>query len=358
MITKTDKRVTNPISDDIQYIIEQTKTLWSQLKDERIFITGGTGFFGRWILETLVGADREFGLNLKITVLSRNPYAFIQQASNLLESDIIYFHVGDIRSFSFPKDDFSTIIHLASASAESWYFRESNLIRFDTIVMGTRRVLDFAKTCKTKTLLYTSSGLVYGRQPSEIYQIHETFNGVPDIEDTNAALGIGKRVAEFLCTVYSKEFDIEAKIARCFTFVGPYLQLNLHYAVGNFIRDALRGGPIIVKSDGRAIRSYMYMTDLVVWLLYILIYGKSCYPYNVGSEEQITIGELAHKVAEVYKRLTGKSVDVIIEKSPDPSKPVDRYVPSTRRAREELGLKQTVSLDEAIERTFRFYMSF
>lgn len=167
---------------------------------------------------------------------------------------------------------------------------------------------------------------------------------------------MSKRVAEFLCYIYSKN-NINIKIARCFTFIGPYLPLDLHYAAGNFIRDALKGGPIVVKSDGSGVRSYMYMSDLMVWLYTILFKGKSCYPYNVGSEEEITIKELAFKVAEIYYKLTGKKVDVIIEQKPDPSKPVDRYVPSTKRAREELGLIQKVSLDEAIERTLKFYLN-
>lgn len=347
----------NPISEDLDFILKKTQKELEQLRGRCIFITGGTGFFGRWILETLVKADREFGLNIKIKVLSRNPDSFIQKVPHLVKSGVLNFHKGDIREFVFPKENFSIIIHLASASAESWYFKESNLVRFDTIVKGTRRVLDFALACNAQTLLFTSTGLVYGRQFDSIKFIPETLNCLPDIEDPNAAVGIGKRAAEFLCYTYSKERDIEIKIARCFTFVGPFLQLNLHYAIGNFIKDSLEGGPIVVKSDGKAVRSYMYTTDLVVWLLTILVRGKLCYPYNVGSEEEITIGDLAHRVAEVYRRITGKTIDVLIEKAPDPSKPIDRYVPSTKRAREELGLEQTVTLDEAIERTFLYYMS-
>jgi dTDP-glucose 4,6-dehydratase len=93
----------------------------------------------------------------------------------------------------------------------------------------------------------------------------------------------------------------------------------------------------------------------MIWLWTILFKGKNCEPYNVGSEEEITIKELAFKVAEIYKKLTGKTVEVIIQGEPNPTKPVDRYVPSTKKAKTELGLKQTVSLDEAIEKTFKFY---
>lgn len=118
-------------------------------------------------------------------------------------------------------------------------------------------------------------------------------------------------------------------------------------AIGNFIRDGLSGGSIVVNGDGTPYRSYLYAADLAIWLWTILFKGNSYRPYNVGSEEAITIADLANTVADCFQ----KQIDVKIAKSPGPNSPPERYVPSTKRTREELGLHQIVDLREGIRRT-------
>jgi dTDP-glucose 4,6-dehydratase len=221
---------------------------------------------------------------------------------------------------------------------------------FDTIVEGTRHTLDFAIHCKAKKFLLTSSGAVYGKQPPDMIHIPEDYCGAPDPSNPASTYGEGKRTAELLCTLYAQKYGIETKIARGFAFVGPYLPLNIHYAIGNFIRDGLNGGPIIVKGDGTPYRSYLYAADLVIWLLTILFNGKSCRPYNVGSEDAITISQLAYKVAGCFE----KPIEVIISGTSDPRRPTERYVPDTHRGRSELGLNIYTDLNEAIRHTLTF----
>ncbi|QER42862.1 NAD-dependent epimerase/dehydratase family protein [Thermodesulfobacterium sp. TA1] len=343
--------------EDLNYILINTKDLWVNAYKANFFITGGTGFFGIWMLESFLWINERLNLNAQATILTRNYEAFKQKHPHLINALSLKYVTGDIRSFVYPKEKFDFIIHGASASAESKFLCEDPEERLSIILDGTRNILRFAAYNNTKSFLYISSGAVYGKQPPSISSLDEQYNGSPNINEANAEVGIGKKVSEFLCTVYSKKHNMDIKIARCFTFIGPYLQLNLHYAVGNFIRDALMGGPIIVKSDGSAVRSYMYASELIVWLWTILFKGKNCDPYNVGSEEPITIKDLAFKVAEIYKELTGKSVDVIVQGKASPEKRVDRYIPSTKKAQTELGLKQTLTLEEAIKKTFLFYLS-
>ncbi|MBI4707679.1 MAG: NAD-dependent epimerase/dehydratase family protein [Candidatus Omnitrophica bacterium] len=337
----------NPLAGDLDHILAYTKGLWEDIRGKRLFITGGTGFFGCWLLESFVRANDALDLNASVLVLTRNCDAFKKNAPHLADHPAVRFHIGDVRNFSFPEGEFSHIIHAAATSAVATFNNEDPMAKFDTVVEGTRHTLDFAVRCNAKKFLLTSSGVVYGKQPSGMTHILEEYCGAPDPADPDSTWGEGKRAAELLCTLYSRKYGIEAKIARCFSFVGPFLQLDIHYAVGNFIRDGLNGGPIRVNGDGTPYRSYLYASDLAIWLWTILFEGESCRPYNVGSERDMTIGELANAVAQSFQ----KPIEVTIAKSVDPNNPPDRYVPSTTRAQINLGLKQTVNLREAVERT-------
>lgn len=320
------------------------------LLGKKIFITGGTGFIGRWLLETFVEMNRNIGESSKAVVLSRNPEKFLKKAPHLSNRKDIEFVQGDVRSFEFPREKFNYIIH-AATDVSTDLNQVDPLEMLDVIVEGTKHVLDFAVKCNAEKFLFISSGAVYGRQPPEITHIPEDFSGAPLFTHTMAPYGEGKRTAELLCYLYSKKYGFEVKIARCFALVGPYMPLNAHYAIGNFIRDGLSGGPIVVKGDGTPYRSYLYASDLVVWLWTILFRGENCKPYNVGSEEAITIRDLAYLVASCFD----KPMEVKILGTPDPNKPPERYVPSTARARRELGLKQNVSLKDAILKTIEYY---
>ena len=339
----------SPILDeDRATICELTKELWEELRGKRIFLTGGTGFFGTWLLESFAHVNQALDLGASVVVLSRNPGVFQAGRPHLAGNPAISFHAGDVQTFDFPEGPFSHVIHAAATSARETFQSADIVSKFDTVAGGTRRVLEFAASRGVKKLLYTSSGVVYGNQPAETTHLPEDYGGAPSTTNTAtlSAWGSSKRTAEFLCACYAQKHGIEVKIARCFSFAGPGLPLDIHYAVGNFIRDGLRGGPIVILGDGTPRRSYLYTADLTVWLWTILLKGASLRPYNVGSEEDVSIAELAHVVAESFPG----HIEVKIARSPKPGTVPDRYVPSTARARTELGLGQTVALNEAVRR--------
>jgi dTDP-glucose 4,6-dehydratase len=116
-------------------------------------------------------------------------------------------------------------------------------------------------------------------------------------------------------------------------------------SIGNFIRDAMKGVPIKVK-DGTPYRSYLYAADLAVWLWIILFQGKACHPYNVGSDQEITIAGLTKTVASIFNN----SIKIHSTSTPDPRSPVSRYVPSVGRAESEMGLRVLVPLNQSILR--------
>ncbi len=346
----TSFKQNNPLRNDLEHILKYTSDLWEELRGNQIFITGGTGFFGRWLLESFIWANDNFKLNSSALILTRNYAAFKKEVPHLAQNPAINFHIGDVRNFTFPEGKFTHIIHAAATSAVATFNNEDQLVKFDTVFEGTRHTLDFAVHSNAKKFLLTSSGAVYGKQPPNITHISEEYCGAPEPTDPSASWGEGKRAAEFLCAYYSKKYDIETKIARCFSFVGPYLPLDIHYAIGNFIRDGLNGGPIQVKGDGKPFRSYLYAADLVIWLWTILFKGESCRPYNVGSEEAITIEELAFNVARCFP----SPIEVRIAKTSDYDRPNDRYVPMTLYSH-ELNLKQHICLEDGIKRTIEFY---
>lgn len=333
-------------SKDLNFILNHTHALWDEMYEQSIFITGGTGFFGIWLLESFLWANAHLNLNAKATVLTRNVSAFKKKHPHLFEKAELEFVEGDIRNFTFPSKPFTYIIH-AATDASATLNEQNPILMFDTILEGTKRILEFARVCKTKKCLFISSGAVYGRQPPEITHVPEEYKGIPSIQDVKSAYAIGKYAAEHLCHLYAKQHQLDIKIARCFAFVGPYLPLDIHFAIGNFIRDGLNGGPIRIAGDGTPHRSYLYAADLMIWLWTILFRGKTLRPYNVGSNESISIAELARVVASTFDT----NVSVEIAKVANLSVLPERYVPNVDRAKEELGLIRRVSLFDAINST-------
>lgn len=340
----------NRLSEDLEYILERTRDLWGEMRGGRLFVTGGTGFFGTWLLESFCRANSEFGLGASATVLTRNPEAFVAKAPHLAADPAFRFHVGDVRSFGFPAGEFTHVIH-AATPASATLNDQSPLVMLDTIVEGTRRTLDFAVEAGAGKFLLTSSGAVYGAQPPDLTHIPETYRGGPDTMSPGSAYGEGKRVAELLCAIYHRQHGIQTKIARCFAFVGPHLPLDKHFAIGNFIRDQLRGEPLRIQGDGTPYRSYLYAADLAVWLWTILFRGPACTPFNVGSEDAHTIRE----VAEAVTAALGAPQPVAVSRAAPEGGPRQRYVPSTQATRALLGLGPGVPLPDAIRKTAAWY---
>jgi len=340
----------NILKQDMEHVLARTRNLWEEFRGGRIFISGGTGFFGCWLLESFVWANDRLNLGASAVVLTRDPSAFERKVPHLALHPSIRLQAGDIRSFDFPAGEFRFLIH-AATEANAQFALDAPLEALDTIVAGTRRTLEFARHCGAAKLLFASSGAVYGKQPPEITHLAETFSGGPDQIDPRSVYGESKRFAELLCALYAARYGMECKIARCFAFAGPYLPLHSYFAVSNFIRDAMRSGPIRVSGDGTPRRSYLYAADLAIWLWTILFRGENCRPYNVGSERDVTIAELAHEVV----RTLDPGLRVEIARAPVLGEPPQRYVPSTERAQSELGLHEHVDLSEAILRTARWH---
>jgi dTDP-glucose 4,6-dehydratase len=335
------------LREDLENCLRQTLPLWEEMRGQRIFLTGASGFFGCWLMESFLHANRTLQLGARMTILTRDAAAVRRKVPHL--ADEVEIAEGDVRSFPFPAGEFGYVIH-AATDASAALNHEQPALMFDTIVEGTRRCLEFARAAHTRKFLFLSSGAVYGTQPPTLSHIGEEATSGPDPLNPANSYAEGKRAAELLCALYGGDGQLQVKIARCFAFAGPHMKLDQHFAIGNFIRDCMAGGPITVAGDGRAVRSYQYAGDLVVWLWTILLRGEPLRAYNVGSEEAVSIAELAERVARALRPSDGPAIEVKVLGKPSTA-PAHRYVPSTARARQELGLACTVTLEEMVRRT-------
>jgi dTDP-glucose 4,6-dehydratase len=301
-----------------------------------LLLTGATGFFGRALLRHV----QALGAPFPVIGLSRNPDRFIAEFPEFAECTWLRLHRGDVTipATLATLPAFGDVIHAATDSTLGPQLGPLEV--YDQIVTGTRNILDLALERGAGRVLLTSSGGVYGRLvPGE--PVAEGFAGAPDPLRAANAYACGKRAAEHLCALYHARHGLQSVVARCFAFIGRDLPLDVHFAAGNFIRDALWSDTIRVQGDGRSVRSYLDQRDLARWLLCILSRGAPGQAYNVGSERAITVAELASVTATVLS--PGKRVEVAGAASP-----ASYYVPDVGRARTELGLNPSVSLETAI----------
>lgn len=311
------------------------------LQKQRIFITGGTGFFGLWIL-TALSLLHDKNVQFEVCVLSRNPEQFLANHPQFLNQSWLKFISGDVKNFEIPEKQFDLLLHAATET--SMVAHSAPLTMLDNIVNGTRRVLDLARLTGVRRVLLISSGAVYGVQKhDQTHQSDESQTACNPLNHTNA-YGEGKRVMELMGAILQAETGIESLSARCFAFSGPGLPLDGHFAIGNFIRDALYAKEITVKGDGTQRRSYLYGADLAAWLLYLLVNGKSGQSYNVGSDEAISIRDLAFVVRDV---LAPECSVVFLQKSDLMSSARSDYVPSIERSR-KIGCRPWTSLSDSI----------
>jgi dTDP-glucose 4,6-dehydratase len=336
--------------EDLAHVLEHAADCLQTLAGARLFITGGTGFVGKWLVESLLWANDRLNLGVSAVLLTHRADKFLEDSAHLAGHPAVQLLRGSACNFEFPSGNFAYVIH-AAAEGQLDPSPEHPMGTFDLDIDGTRRVLEFARTHGARRLLFTSSGAVYGKQPPEVTHVPEEYIGAPSSVDTCSGYGQAKRVSEFMCAMYARQYGFSGLIARLFAFVGPHLPLDLNFAVGNFIRDALAGHVIRITGDGTPYRSYLYAADLAIWLWTILAQGESNRPYNVGSPDALTITDLARTVAE----LTTPQAAIEIASQPQPGVPSSRYVPCTKRAANELGLCARIPLPEAIRRTFNWH---
>lgn len=331
------------ILEDMDFVFNQLKNTVDliKLKNSNIFITGGTGLFGKLFLDTFLFLNDKLNLNIKITVLTRNYESFIKKYKRYIDKNIDFVN-GDIRNFEIHNENIDYCLHFAASVDPN--LEKNNPNEMASIILdGTKNLIKKLEKYNIKRLLFTSSGAVYGKQYQSIKSFKEDYEGCPI-----TYYGKAKKVSEDIFL----NSNINISIARCFVLVGPYLNLDIHFAIGNFIRDAMENRDIIIKGDGRPLRSYLYTADLVIWLLTMLLKSENNSIYNVGGGDGISIYDLAKKVA---KQVNNYSEKIKVLTEANYNYPAPKYIPNNEKIIKELGVKENYTLDNAIKRTIEYY---
>ena len=332
---------------DLDHVLAHVEPLLRGFSGGRIYITGGTGFIGKWLLESLLYANRKLSTGIHATVLSRDPEAFLAAYPHFRDPALDFRH-GDVCD---PQDcnGHDAVIH-ASGDSDDKKNSAAPLTMLDSIVQGGRNILEAAANARCSNMLILGSGAVYGDQPADMSCVAESCRLAPQLDTPNAKAmyGEGKRIVELLAAHFSEHHALPVCTARCFSFLGPYLPLDRHFAAGNFFRDLLSSG-IIKVNNGTPIRSYLYPADLTIWLWTLLFLGAPGSAINVGSDQPVTIQELAQSIAALRPGETSILAPNAYQ-GPD-----HRYVPDINKARADFGLDVLIDLPTAIRRTYDWH---
>lgn len=337
---------------DLELVQSKLFDLLGRLKNKSIFISGGSGFFGRCLLEALLHLDERNSLGLTIYAVSRDVINF-QKKFPLLNSSKIFPIQSDISELKDFSQKVDYVIHAAcDTSVEKLKNSPQKLLEEN--YQGTLNMLEIARRNEGCRFLYLSSGAIYGAQNLDVELRQESDLSAPDLQKISSVYGEAKRLGETLCSIYSSAHGVHTSVARCFSFVGPYMNFDGHYAIGNFIRDIAASRDVALNSRTQTYRSYLYSIDLVIWLLRILIASPNNSVFNVGSQKEILITDLADLVV---KTLSSESKIVFSDNGGFNTSSSSRYIPSNEKVRQELGLEEYTSLEKAIKNTFLWYQN-
>ncbi len=320
----------------------------NQLNDSRVLLTGGTGFVGKWLIETAHIACSNGATNFEIIVPTRNVLASHVKETEKIGFKNLLLVQGDLLSDTLKICKVDSIIHAATPASAA--LNESNPIEMTRVnTQSMEAALKFAKD--SAPFLFTSSGAVYGNQPQTIAHIPE--KQPRPFSELTSAYAKGKQLAETMCMQAGEDGSCTPIIARLFAFSGRYLPLDTHFAIGNFVQNVLDRKPIFIKGDGLARRSYLHGADMAIWLWSALARKKSPHPLHIGSEHSISILELAKAVANASTTELNFTPEIKIANTSDNPEQFHQYVPRNSDTRSYLNVQEWTSLESGIASMIR-----
>lgn len=338
------------LQSDFDVIALRNPSEMRVIVNSRIVLTGASGFVGKWIIGGWLSAKKTYGGCGQLLITSRNPHGLLDMFPELQTRSDVIMHPADIREFNIdPRFQPDIVIHGATAASDSLN-RSNPREMISVIVDGTRQVLKAAKQARAKKIAFLSSGAVYGQNHPLGTNLREDDLCAPRLNDSGSAYHEAKRLAELLCNLERHEGHLQTVNLRLFTFLAPFLPLGTHFAAGNFVRSALRNEPLVIRSGGGSVRSYMYGSDLASSILISIAKPLKFTEYNIGSSEGISIRDLALRVQEIVNPRSE-----IVVQGRDTESTLTTYVPDVTRAQDEIQFGSRVELDATIEKTAMWY---
>jgi UDP-glucuronate decarboxylase len=273
---------------------------WDKFNNKCILITGSTGMIGSFLVDTLMLRNETYKSNITIIANSSNQKSIDARFSIYSKNEkfkVLIQNVMEPLNIDFHVD---YIIHAASNAYPELYDKDPVGTMMGNFI-GLKNILDYSIKNNVKRVLYVSSGEIYGKNEKN-KMLSENDYGFVDILKSRSCYPMGKRASETLAVCYSKQYDCDIVIARPCHIFGPTATLNDNRISSLFVRNALKGENIVLKSNGLQKRSYCYVTDCCSALLTILDKGNSMEAYNISNSKSIiTISELAHSIAKMTK---------------------------------------------------------
>ena len=334
------------LREDFSLIVDSASSDLDQIVNSEVMITGASGFVGSWLVGSWLWARESLKGTGRLLLVCRNTEGLNQKYASSISAGHLILQAADVRSLQLPASFRPQLVVNAATPARESLNVKQPLEMLNIIIEGQKKLLEISQEAGVERFLFLSSGAVYGSIPLSLKQVPEDYLGAPHIGDPAMAYHEGKRVAELMGNICSQNGSMGFVSARLFAFLAPFLPIDEHFAAGNFIGNAIRNEDIIIKSGGGSIRSYQYGTDLVTWLWALLVRGKSGDAYNVGSDESLSIKELAKKVAEISA--SGITVKIM---GKDEVTNISQYVPSVKKMSQEFRLGNQIRLQQSIIRS-------
>lgn len=350
-------KITSIIREDADYIIEHQKDVFDAMAGGSVLLTGAAGFLGSFFLDVFDAYNAHNPTTpIRVVALDTFIAALPERIAHFAKNKYITLRKHDVTKSLEGKEHFDYIIHAASIASPITY-RTYPLETIDANVNGTWRMLELAQASKSRSMLFFSSSEIYGDPDPRQIPTKESYWGNVSSTGPRACYDESKRVGETLCTTFFRQHATPVKIIRPFNVYGPGQRLNDQRIIPDMMRDAIKGGPLVLLSDGKPTRSFCYLRDFVAGCLCLFVFGQNGESYNLGNDEEISIRALAELVADVAGK--GKPLDVKFEKSKDGDYLQDnpnRRCPDLGKAREAVGYKPIVGLREGLQRTLQSHL--
>jgi len=326
--------------------------IYSKLGFQHIAVTGGTGFLGTWIAETVAALNDEHRLGITLDLFARNINDWTQQHPHLATRSDIRLRSQDVRSpFELARNT-NYVVHAAGIPNNRVHASDPLRVQ-QTTLLGLNNTLDAATQLDSLTRFLNVSSCLVSGTPNRSGPLAETDYFPMPCGQLHTVYAEAKRAAENLAAIYRSQFRMPVSTIRPFTFAGPYQALDRPWALNNFLRDILTGSDVRIHGDGTARRSYLYGSDAAWWTLAALVNGVDGAVHNIGSPTPVTHLELV----KLLKDRVSPNARVVLNTVQSKLGSQNDLFPDTTHTQKSLGVTQTCSLEQVIDKTWRWLNS-